>query len=93
MYICMYVCKYVFIYVYVYIRMYVFMYVCRYSCIMYVFMYVFMHVCVYVCSTSSAVFLQICRISFSNICVILLLNCTLRLTGLHLIHIAAAAVF
>jgi len=36
--------------------------------------------------------IQMCGNSFANICAILILNSTILLTGLHLIHIAVAAV-
>ena len=47
-----------------------------------------MHTC-----KRSAVLLQMCDILFADICVISLLNYTLCLTGLQMIHIVTAAIF
>jgi hypothetical protein len=93
---CLYACMYVCVYSCLGVWMMDVYLVCVF---MYVCIYVYMYVCVYeiyVCmyeSTLSTILLKLRCISFVNICVVLILNCTMRLTGLHLIHIAAAAVF
>jgi len=105
LYVCM--CVYVYLYTYtnIYVSMKVHVLMCMYVCTN-VWIYGYMHgfiyllmsiyvskcICIEAC-TSSVVLLKLCRNSFANISVILLLNCTLRLTGIHLIIIAAAAVF
>jgi len=103
--VCMYVCVCVSIHIYKYLCKYestrAYVYVCTNVWIygyMHGFIYLLMSIyvskciCIEAC-TSSVVLLKLCRNSFANISVILLLNCTLRLTGIHLIIIAAAAVF